>query len=88
MPTYEYKCNKCEHLFEAFQSMKDRPLKKCPECGGEARRVISGDAGVIFKGTGFYQTDYKKTSSVEKDKAKDIAPCGKNESCSSCKEND
>ncbi len=62
MPTYDYSCLKCGHDFEAFQPMKDAPLKVCT-CGkqGEVRRKIGGGAGLIFKGTGFYQTDYKKS---------------------------
>ena len=60
MPTYEYECKKCSHRFEVFQSMSDAPIKKCPECGKEVRRLISGGAGVIFKGSGFYVTDKDK----------------------------
>jgi putative FmdB family regulatory protein len=64
MPTYEYVCAKCGHEMEAFQPMKAAPLKKCPACGRSAlRRKIGGGAGLIFKGTGFYITDYKKKSS-------------------------
>ena len=65
MPTYEYACLKCGKDFEAFQPMKDAPLKVCT-CGkkGKVRRKIGGGTGLIFKGTGFYQTDYKKTSAV------------------------
>lgn len=60
MPTYEYQCEKCGHELEAFQSMKAAPLRKCPACGKQAlRRKISGGSGLIFKGTGFYITDYK-----------------------------
>jgi putative FmdB family regulatory protein len=59
MPTYEYKCKSCGHSFEAFQSMSDTPLKDCPQCGKEVRRVINGGSGVIFKGSGFYVTDKK-----------------------------
>jgi putative FmdB family regulatory protein len=62
MPTYEYKCKECEHSFEAFQSMRDEPLSICPECGGAVRRVLSGGAGVIFKGQGFYVTDKEKSA--------------------------
>jgi putative FmdB family regulatory protein len=62
MPTYEYKCKECEHSFEAVQSMKDEPLAICPECGGPVRRVLSGGAGVIFKGQGFYVTDKGKSA--------------------------
>ncbi|WP_415907919.1 FmdB family zinc ribbon protein [Oleiharenicola sp. Vm1] len=63
MPTYEYVCNKCGHEMEAFQSMKDEPLKKCPACKKAGlKRKIGGGAGLIFKGSGFYITDYKKKS--------------------------
>lgn len=63
MPTYEYACTKCGHAFEAFQSMKDEPLKQCPKCRKAAlKRLVGGGAGLIFKGTGFYITDYKKKS--------------------------
>jgi putative FmdB family regulatory protein len=62
MPTYEYECKKCSHRFEVFQSMRDEPIKKCPECGKEVRRLVSGGVGVIFKGSGFYVTDKDKTS--------------------------
>lgn len=58
MPTYEYECTKCGHTFDAFQSMSDAPLVKCPECGKNGlRRLIGGGLGVIFKGSGFYVTD-------------------------------
>jgi len=68
MPTYEYVCAKCDHELEAFQSMKDAPLKKCPSCGKSAlRRKIGGGAGLIFKGTGFYITDYKKSPGGKKE---------------------
>ena len=68
MPTYEYVCTKCHHELEAFQSMKDVPLKKCPSCKrATLRRKIGGGAGLIFKGTGFYITDYKKSSGGTKE---------------------
>ena len=57
MPTYEYECKTCSHSFEAFQAMSDLPIKDCPSCGKEVRRLIFGGAGVIFKGSGFYVTD-------------------------------
>jgi len=60
MPTYEYECKTCSHSFEVFQSMSDPPLKDCPECGSEVRRLIFGGSGVIFKGSGFYVTDKSK----------------------------
>lgn len=60
MPTYEYACPKCGHSFEAFQSMKDEPLKKCPACKKTGvKRLLGTGAGLIFKGSGFYITDYK-----------------------------
>jgi putative FmdB family regulatory protein len=60
MPTYDYRCNACKHEFEHFQSMKDKPLKKCPECGKPSlERLIGIGAAVIFKGSGFYETDYR-----------------------------
>jgi putative FmdB family regulatory protein len=72
MPTYEYACLKCGKDFEAFQSMKDAPLKVCT-CGkkGKVRRKIGGGAGLIFKGTGFYQTDYKNVSSKKEESGKE-----------------
>ena len=65
MPTYDYKCEHCNNTFEFFQSMKDDPMTLCPECGhNELKKLVSMPAGLIFKGTGFYLTDYakKKTS--------------------------
>jgi putative FmdB family regulatory protein len=64
MPTYEYKCRSCEHQFEVFQPMADAPLKICPECGKEINRVVGGGLGIIFKGSGFYVTDNKKSSTA------------------------
>ena len=73
MPTYEYRCTSCKHEFEHFQSMKDKTLKKCPSCGKNAlERLIGTGAAVIFKGSGFYQTDYRPDSykkAAEADKA-------------------
>ena len=60
MPTYDYICEKCNHSFEYFQSMSDSHLKECPECKGKVRRLVSGGSGLIFKGSGFYLTDYAK----------------------------
>ncbi len=64
MPNYDYKCYKCEHIFEIFQSMNDEKLTDCPQedCGGEVKRLLGTGAGLIFKGTGFYQTDYRSDS--------------------------
>jgi putative FmdB family regulatory protein len=61
MPTYEYRCAACAHTFEEFQSMTAEPFEICPHCGKPTlKRVIGGGAGMIFKGSGFYLTDYKK----------------------------
>ncbi|NOZ64427.1 MAG: zinc ribbon domain-containing protein [Caldiserica bacterium] len=60
MPTYEYLCESCEYAFEKFQGINEDPIKECPRCGGKVRKLISGGAGLIFKGSGFYITDYKK----------------------------
>lgn len=61
MPTYEYECEACGHDFEEFQYMSDKPLRKCPECGKmKLHRLIGAGAGIIFKGSGFYETDYKR----------------------------
>ncbi|MBI1389956.1 MAG: zinc ribbon domain-containing protein [bacterium] len=63
MPTYDYVCDKCGYEFEMYQSMKDDPIKKCPECKSQkARRLIGSGGGIIFKGSGFYETDYKRKS--------------------------
>ena len=70
MPTYEYRCNKCEDTFDAFQSITADPLKLCPSCGGDVVRIISGGAGLLFKGDGFYITDYR-SEGYKKDAKKD-----------------
>ena len=62
MPTYDYECEKCGHRFELFQSMNDEPKKRCPKCKGKVRRLIGTGAGMIFKGSGFYVTDYRSDS--------------------------
>jgi putative FmdB family regulatory protein len=74
MPTYDYKCSNCGHKFEKFQSMSSAPVKKCPECGkNTAKRLIGTGAGLIFKGSGFYITDYRSEGYKESAKA-DTAP--------------
>ena len=75
MPTYEYLCNHCNHTFEKFQSITASPVRKCPECGKmKVRRLIGCGGGIIFKGSGFYETDYrsegyKKAAKSENEKA-------------------
>jgi len=73
MPTYEYQCESCGHEFELFQSITARSLRKCPKCGrASLKRLIGTGGGVIFKGSGFYQTDYRSESykKAEKSEAK------------------
>jgi len=86
MPTYEYECRECSHNFEVFQSMSDEPLKTCPECGKEIRRLIFGGTGVIFKGSGFYVTDKNKgRSAASKPEAKtEGTSSGEAASCAQC----
>jgi putative FmdB family regulatory protein len=63
MPTYEYQCDACEHNFDEFQSMSEPPLKKCPKCGKrKLRRVFGAGTAILFRGSGFYQTDYRSES--------------------------
>ena len=75
MPTYIYVCRRCRHSFERFQKIVDEPVKRCPECGAKVERVITGGGGILFRGEGFYCTDYRsekykeearKEGSVEK----------------------
>ncbi len=60
MPTYSYECKKCSHTFDLFHAITADPSVKCPECGSKCRRLIGTGAGIIFKGSGFYETDYKR----------------------------
>jgi putative FmdB family regulatory protein len=69
MPTYEYLCTKCGHRFELFQKMSDPPRKRCPRCRGAVRRLIGAGAGILFKGEGFYVTDYRSKDYQDKAKA-------------------
>lgn len=62
MPTYVYECDTCSHSFEVFQSISDKPLRTCPECGARVRRLPGTGAALIFRGSGFYETDYKRSS--------------------------
>jgi putative FmdB family regulatory protein len=75
VPTYTYRCKKCKMQFDSFQSIVDPPLKICPSCKGELERLITGGSGLIFKGSGFYITDYaKKNSSGEPPKKEEKKP--------------
>ncbi|MBN1865433.1 MAG: hypothetical protein JW808_11075 [Victivallales bacterium] len=75
MPTYEYICNSCKHEFEVFQKMTENPLRKCPECKRNMlKRKIGTGAGIIFKGSGFYQTDYRSKSYTEAAKKEKSEP--------------
>ena len=66
MPTYEYQCESCGYKFEKFQKMSDKPIKQCSKCAGTVKRLIGKGIGVIFKGSGFYATDYKKGVSSDR----------------------
>jgi len=82
MPTYEYECSHCSHGFEALQSMLEKKLKKCPECGkNKLHRLIGSGSGIVFKGSGFYETDYKNKKPVSAESSGSSAkPCCKGES--------
>ncbi|MFA5363247.1 MAG: FmdB family zinc ribbon protein [Candidatus Omnitrophota bacterium] len=82
MPTYEYECTKCGNRFDVFQKMTDDPDAKCPKCKIKAKRLISGGTGIIFKGSGFYETDYKKKSSGRKSSGE--APSCSSTGCQGC----
>ena len=70
MPTYDYKCLSCGHSFELFQSMSSDPVSKCYKCKGQIKRLIGTGSGPIFKGSGFYQTDYKNSTKKSDTKSK------------------
>jgi len=80
MPLYDYKCSKCSYLFEVQQKITEEPLRHCPKCKGEIKRIISA-SGIIFKGSGFHVTDYgkkemketKKTEPAKKSESKEVA---------------
>lgn len=77
MPTYDYRCDACEHQFEEFQSFSEKPLKKCPQCGKpKLRRLLGTGAAILFKGSGFYQTDYRSESYKQAAKADESAKTG------------
>jgi putative FmdB family regulatory protein len=75
MPTYEYQCQACDHQFEEFQSITAKPLSKCPQCGKvRLKRLIGTGAGILFKGSGFYETDYRSDSYKQAAKAEKESP--------------
>jgi putative FmdB family regulatory protein len=81
MPTYEYQCDACEHNFDEFQSITEKPLKKCPKCGKrKLRRIFGAGAAILFKGSGFYQTDYRSESykAAAKAEQESSKPAGEN----------
>ena len=83
MPTYEYKCLDCGIQFDRFQSITEDPIKQCPECAGQTKRLIGAGAGLIFKGSGFYITDYRSEGykeSAKKDKESSSSGDGDNKS--------
>ena len=83
MPTYEYECRGCGHAFERFQGINDDPIKVCPECQGAVRRLISSGGGLVFKGPGFYATDYRGgtpgKSGGDKESKDSSGPSGKSD---------
>ncbi|MBI3317906.1 MAG: zinc ribbon domain-containing protein [Candidatus Omnitrophica bacterium] len=75
MPTYEYQCSSCRHRFERFQPITAKSTSRCPRCKGRAKRLISSGAGLLFKGSGFYITDYR-SSDYKKKAASESKPSG------------
>lgn len=86
MPTYEYECMECAHRFEVFQSIKDAPVTQCVKCGSGVRRRVGAGAGIIFKGSGFYVTDYKKGGAPCASSSESAPSAGA--SCDSCAKSD
>jgi putative FmdB family regulatory protein len=79
MPTYEYACTHCGHNFELFQKITDKHIEKCPQCHKKVKRLIGRGSGIIFKGSGFYSTDYRKKP--------DTCPQAAKEGCNACPQN-
>ncbi len=84
MPTYEYRCDGCGLLFEQFQKITDDPVNECPDCGAAVTRLVSGGSGIIFKGSGFYQTDYKNSNSCTHNDNGKRTGVKKNPDCEGC----
>jgi putative FmdB family regulatory protein len=83
MPTYEYECLACKHKFEILQSITSKPKTKCPKCGKKLKKLISRPAGFIFKGAGFYATDYKKLDKSSNSSSASACPKA-HDGCSGC----
>lgn len=87
MPTYEYECTRCKKTFEVFQSMSDEPVKRCKFCKAKVKRLIGPGGGIIFKGSGFYKTDYRSSEYNKKKKEDQPGLCpvkDKGEGCKGC----
>lgn len=81
MPTYDYTCSSCEHAWELFQSITAKPIRKCPQCGRQtAKRMIGMGAGILFKGSGFYCTDYRSEGYKKAAKSESDSSSGKSKS--------
>ena len=74
MPTYDYRCSKCDTVFESFEKIDGPRSKVCPNCGGTAKRMIGAGAGIIFRGSGFYQTDYRSEEYRKRSKEEQAKP--------------
>lgn len=83
MPTYEYECLSCGYAFEVFQNINDERLEICPKCKKKVKRLIGSGSGIIFKGAGFYATDYRKSEKSKKSKGRGSCPHA-NPGCGSC----
>ncbi len=84
MPTYEYECENCKNRFEVFQNITARAIRMCPKCNGRVKRLIGTGAGIIFKGSGFYATDYKKSKKPESASSCPLKNKKESGECKSC----
>jgi putative FmdB family regulatory protein len=88
MPTYDYACIHCGHSFELFQKITDKQIEKCPKCNKKVKRLIGTGSGIIFKGSGFYATDYRKKSKNETSAIRpNTCPGTAKEGCNACPQN-
>lgn len=81
MPTYEYKCERCNKVFERFQNITAKPITNCPYCKAKVRRLFGSGSGIIFKGSGFYTTDYRSESYKKREKEEKGCQSPKCDSC-------